>query len=224
MKKILYYTDNRLNNKLANLVRRQIKKSKLPILSVSLKPMNFGQNIHYKGKPSYLTMFKQILTGLKASKADYIFMCEHDVLYHPSYFKFKPPRKDIFYYNNNCYKYKPKTGKVVGYDCHWLSQLCAARKILMEHYEKKLYLIEAKGEQLWARRFEPGTKKRIINDYDTEWFYSEYPNIDIRHGKNLTGTRRFHQNEFRDKSTCQNWRETTVDKIPGWDTNLLLSL
>ncbi len=218
MKAILYYTDNRLDPKLMDLVQKQILKANLPIMSVSLKPIDFGENIHYQGKRGYLTMFKQILTGLKASQADYIFMCEHDVLYHPSHFEFKPKRNDVYYYNNNVWKYKLSTGQVVSYDSRWLSQLCASRKILVEHYTKKIHLIEFEGKKLWHYRFEPGTKRGIDN-YKTEWWESEYPNIDIKHGGNLMGTRRFHPSEFRghpDK-VCPNFKETTVDQIPYWN-------
>jgi hypothetical protein len=42
---------------------------------------------------------------------------------------------------------------------------------------------------------------------------SEYPNIDIRHNKNLTPSR-WSQDEFRDKKTCQGWK--IADDVPGW--------
>jgi hypothetical protein len=224
VKQILYYTDNWLKEPLFSLVQAKLLEANLPIISVSLKPINFGKNIHYKGKRSYLTMFKQILTGLKASSADFIFMCEHDVLYHPSHFKFTPPRKDMYYYNNNVWKYKPKTGQCVAYDGGWLSQLCASRKILINHYTKKVEIIE-NNNNLRRWRFEPGTKKGI-DHYKIKLWESEYPNVDIRHGRNLTGVRRFDPKEFRGdpKRVCPNFKRTTVDKILGWDTDLLLSL
>jgi len=225
MKSILYYTDNRLREPFFSAVQARLLKANLPIISVSLKPMDFGRNIHYKGKRGYLTMFKQILTGLKASKTDYIFFCEHDVLYHPSHFDFEPKKDNVYYYNNNVWKYKPSTGQVVGYDCRWLSQLCASKKILLDHYKRKIHLIEAEGKKLWNYRFEPGTKKGIDN-YKTKWFYSKFPNIDIKHGKNLMGTSRFHPSEFvgKPEKVCPNFEETTVDKIPGWNKKSLLNL
>ena len=42
---------------------------------------------------------------------------------------------------------------------------------------------------------------------------SKFPNIDIRHGHNLTQSR-WTQEEFRDKSTCLGW--TMADEVPGW--------
>lgn len=224
MKSILYYTDNDLGEPLFSTAQKRLLKANLPIVSVSLKPIDLGKNIQYKGKRGYLTMYKQILTGLKASSADYIFFCEHDVLYHPSHFEFEPTREDVYYYNNNVWKYKLSTGQCVTYDSCWLSQLCASRKILINHFTKKVALIE-NGARIMRIKFEPGTKG-MIDKYETEFFYSKYPNIDIRHGKNLTGTSRFHPSEFvgNPERVCPNFKETTIDKVPGWNTKLLLSI
>jgi glycosyltransferase involved in cell wall biosynthesis len=85
-KGIIYYTDNQLNLKLAHDVQWQLADisyhRKMPIISASLKPMDFGKNIVVKGERGYLTMAKQILAALEASTADIIYFCEHDVLYH----------------------------------------------------------------------------------------------------------------------------------------------
>ena len=62
---VLYYCDNKLNMKLANLVRKEISRSALPITSVTLKPTNFGNNFVVDAPRGYLTMFKQILKGLE---------------------------------------------------------------------------------------------------------------------------------------------------------------
>jgi len=217
-KGIIYYTDNRLDDRIASGVRRQIAASNLPIVSVSLKPLEFGKNICVPYRRGYLTLFKQILVGLWAAESDYIFMCEHDVLYHPSHFEFVPQRDDVYYYNNNAYKWNIKTGQVVSYDCWWLSQLCASRKILIEHYTRKIQIIESEGKKLWNWRFEPGTK-RGIDTYQTRHWKSDHPNIDIRHGKNLTGMKRFHPSEFRGNpdKVCPNFKETSLDKLSGWN-------
>jgi len=225
MKSILYYTDNRLDKKLFRLVQEQLKKAGLPIVSVSLnKPTDLGQNYVLTGERGYLTMFKQILYGLKRSKADYIFMAEHDVLYHPSHFEFDPPRDDTYYYNNNVYKYKLKGRIVVKYDCRWLSQLCANRELLIQHYEKKIKIIE-NGKERKFYGYEPGTgHSRNVDNYGFANFISRYPNIDIRHGKNLSGTGRTKIEHFRDKRNCKNFKEYEVKDIPGWDTEMLWNL
>jgi hypothetical protein len=169
-------------------------------------------------------MFKQILVGLQECTADFIFMCEHDVLYHPSHFEFVPPRDDVYYYNNNVWKWRLSDDRVIGYDCSWLSQNCSSRKILIEHYEKKLAIIES-GKRAYG--YEPGTgQSRSFDKYKAENWESEFPNIDVRTGKNWTGVDRMQPSEFRDKRNCKNWKEITIDTIPGWryenDTLLLI--
>ena len=67
-KGIIYYTDNRLQLKIAHACQKQLKKMGLPIVSASLKPMVFGdKNIHLPLERGSLTMFKQILAALEAS-------------------------------------------------------------------------------------------------------------------------------------------------------------
>ena len=210
MKEILYYTDNCLEESIDKKVKEQLNRSGLPVISVSLKPISFGRNIVLGGERGYLSMFRQILKGLENSIADDIFFCEHDVLYHPSHFDFSPKEK-MYYYNGNFWKYKLSTGQVVSYKARLLSQLCAKRDILLQHYMKRVKMLE-EGSKI---KSEPGTR-RGIDDYPTKFWYSEYANIDLRHGGNLTGISRFSPEEFRSKNSCREWKETTIDKIEGW--------
>jgi hypothetical protein len=220
-KEIIYYTDGRLEGTyLCKLVRSLILKSNLPITSVSLKPIDFGRNIYFRESRRHSTLYKQILIGLKASKARFVFFCEHDVLYHKSHFEFKPEREDIYYYNNNWLKFRMSDGKVVSYDSGPLSQLCASRKLLIKHYEKRLAMIK-NGERAYG--YEPGSgQSRAIDNPGIEYFYSKIPNIDVRHGKNWTGTARFDPKEFKNKKTCQNWKEHKIEEVYHWDSVLLL--
>ena len=215
-KAILYYTDNKLEDKIiSSLVKTYIAESHLDIISVSLNPIQFGRNIHYKAKRGHSTMYRQILAGLNATKADYIYICEHDVLYHHTHFDFIPPKNDVYYYNNNVWKYRIEDRKVIGYDCKWCSQLVASRELLKRHYEKRLWMIDT-GRKAFG--FEPGSgQSKHIDRFKSDRFKSEYPNIDIRHGKNVTGTTRMCPSEFKNKNNCQNWKEITVHDIPGWE-------
>lgn len=211
---IVYYTDNRLDEKIMKRCQEQIKKSGLPIVSVSLKPIDFGDNIVLPLERGYLTMFKQILAGLEKISTDVVFFCEHDVLYHSSHFQFRPTRKDVYYYNTNVWQLRAIDGHALYYDCKKTSQLCADRKFLIEHYKKRVALVEKNG---FTRRmgFEPGTHNRPerVDDTTSEEWRSEFPNVDIKHGKNLTGER-WKQSEFRSQRNCRNWKES--DEIPGW--------
>lgn len=219
---IVYYTDNQLNLKIAHAVQKRLRKiSKelsLPIVSASLKPMpHFGdKNIHLKGhKRGYLTMFKQILAALEVSDAEIIFFCEHDVLYHPSHFAFVPPRQDVFYYNTNVFKVRAKDGHALKVDdCKQTSGLCAYRDLLLEHYRKRLEIVERDD---FTRRmgFEPGTHGREarVDDYKAESWESECANIDIRHEKTLTPSR-WQKEQFRNQRYTRGWTE--ADRVPGW--------
>lgn len=211
---IVYYTDNRLDEKMLKKCQDQIARSGLPIVSVSLKPVDFGENIVLSLKRSPMTMVKQILAGLEKIQTDVVFFCEHDVLYHPSHFSFRPPRKDIYYYNMNTWQLRASDGHAVYYDCKKLSQLCADRQFLVEHYRKRLAIMEKNG---FDRKmgFEPGTHNRPqrVDDFKSDEWRSEFPNVDIKHGRNLTQAR-WNQSEFRSQKSCKNWKES--DEIPGW--------
>lgn len=219
MKQILYYTDNRLDDRLFKLCQDKLLESGLPIVSVSLEPIDFGDNIVFDGKRSYLTLFRQILAGLIYSKGGQIFMCEHDVLYHPSYFEYDIPHKEAFFYNLNAVKLKTSTGQVVGYDAKWLSQMTADRRTLIDHYEWRVKEL-MNGSKI---RSEPGTRT-VVKDKPARVWRSKYPNIDIRHGLNLTGVSRFEKNEFRNKYGRPNFKKYMLEDIEGWDIDLLRSL
>lgn len=217
-KGIIYYTDNRLNVKLAKAVQKQIARSGLPIVSASLKPMTFGKNIHLPLKRGYLTMFKQILAALEAIDTDVVFFCEHDVLYHPSHFEFTPTKDDVYYYNTNVWKLRLNDGFAYRVnDCRQLSGLCANRDLLIKHYKERIRRVEAEGFSV-RMGFEPGTHNRAerVDDYKSERWESEDPNVDICHGSNLTPNR-WSPEEFRNKFYTEGWRESNINEIPGWD-------
>jgi len=215
-KGIVYYTDNRLDPFIDRSVKKQLEKAAgdIPILTVSLVTAEFGKNIVLNLERGYLTMFKQILAGLEACQAEIVFLCEHDVLYHPSHFEFMPPRRDVYYYNQNVYKVEYPSGRALFYYVNQTSGLCAYRELLLEHYRKRVALVEQHG---YSRKmgFEPGTHNRAerVDDYKAEAWMSACPNIDIRHQKNLTASR-WKKEEFRDQRYTRGWQE--VEEVPGW--------
>jgi len=219
-KGIIFYTDNQLDEKIAKPVRdrlEQISKDKnIPIVSASLKRMEFGvKNIRFPSlKRSYYAMHKQILGALENSKADIIFFCEHDVLYHPSHFDFIPKDKNVWYYNQNVW-YLRQDGHALHYDVNQLSGLCVFRDTAITHFREKLAKIEQEG---FSRNmgFEPFTHNRVewSSKFTHETWKSEYPNIDIRFGINSTGMR-WKKEQYRNQQLLINWQETD-DMIPGW--------
>ncbi len=231
-KGIIYYTDNRLENlkrdwRVPYLAIDSIKESGLPIVSCSLKKMDLGRNIVLKRKPSVVTYHHQILEALKAQTTDYVFFCEHDVVYHKTHFDFNPPRDDTFYYNTNVFKCHPRRNMCVTYDhLRSVSGICVQRELAVEHYERKLkYIYDNKfnedlgnGNPHWARKlgYEPGkdpSRGGFRHDKIDEW-RSEYPNLDIRHRLTMTMPK-MSLDDFVVKPT--NWQKVTIDKVPGWD-------
>ena len=213
-KGLVYYTDNRCEERIAHVVRNQILKScnSHKIVSVSQYPIDFGENIVVDFESSVLSMFKQILIGLKAIDTDIVFLVEHDVLYNDEHFNFTPPKKDVYFYNTNNWYVRPKDGKAITHTCQQVSGLCAYRDLLIGHYIAKIKKVEEEG---FTRRlgFEPGNHKkpRGACNFKSESFFTEKPLVDIRHGQNVSGVR-FRKDQFRRKP--KNWGES--DEIPHW--------
>ncbi len=226
-KGVIYYTDNRLSEPIFSVVQKHILKSGLPIVNVSLAPTNFGQNIVIDGEPGYVSIVNQIVTALEASTADYVFFCEHDVLYHQSHFNFLPPKNDVYYYNMNNWRWDYPENRVIKYDgLTSLSQLCANRKLALKHYKARRKKMEEIGLEKFSQKdprlarlwgYEPGRKKKrngaFLEEKSDSW-NSEFPNIDIRHA----GTFSLPKVKLKDfHHAPTGWIETTLDGIPGWN-------
>lgn len=228
MKGCIYYTSSDLAPEILEPCQRQLLRAFAgEIVSVSLKPMDFGKNLVFNGSKSYPTMTRQILLALENSTADYVFFTEHDVLYHPSHFEFTPTRDDIYYYNTNNYRWRYGTDVAVTYDeLHSLSGMCCNRLTAIKHYKHRIKLIEDQKldedrsrEPRWARRFgyEPGTKpirRGGVSDETFETWKSEFPNIDLRHKGTFSHPKTFAR-EFHHLPAT--FREVNVYDIPGWD-------
>lgn len=230
-KGMIYYTDSGLDEKIAKPIRENLEEisqeDHLPIVSASLKRLSYGvKNIFFPSlKRGYLTMFKEILGALENSASDIIFFCEHDVLYHPSHFDFVPSDPNTFYYNENVWFLRIDDGHALHYDVKQVSGLCGYREALITHYKERYRLVEEKQKELsevefnkWVRHmgFEPMTHGRIDwkTKYKAEGWKSETPNIDIKHGKNLTG-QRWKKEQYRNQKLLINWEESDTE-IPGW--------
>lgn len=233
-KDIIYYTDNRLEDPIYSAVQKTLLDVELPIISSSLKPINFGDNAIVTGKRGYPTMVRQIISCLERSTAQYVFFCEHDVLYPKSHFDFTPPKDNIFYYNANVWRWKYPEDMAITYDrLISLSGLCANRYYTLAHYNKRLEYIEsnkweddAKHEPDWARKmgYEPGTKKKKRGGYtddNFETWKSDYPMVDIRHSGTFSQPK-VTLSSFKHQPT--NWTEIKASQIPGWNLKEMFGL
>jgi len=225
---IIYYTDNRIGAPIIPICQKQLLKAKLPISSCSLKPIDFGDNIVLENrKRSYPTMVLQIIMALEACKSKYVFFCEHDVLYPESHFDFTPPKDNIFYYNNNVWRWHIKTGFAITYDRMLpLSVLCVNREFVLNHYKLRQEKIkEWKLDELrykeprWARKwgYEPGTKKKRrggFTDDDFDIWTSKDPVVDIRHKRTFSSPK-ITLESFIHKPT--NWIQIPFEEVPYWN-------
>lgn len=228
-KGIIYYTDCRLKEPILSIVQKYITASSLPIVSCSLNnPINFGRNYVLKNRTrGYVTMVEQIIIALENLTTDYVFFCEHDVLYHSSHFDLLPLRDDIYYYNVNVWQWHFPDNYAITFDhIISLSELCCNRQLALNHFKFRLQKIkelhldkDIEVQPHWAKNwgYEPGVTKKDGSGFSKEnydFWKSTYPNIDIRHKLTLTGRKTFLK-QFR--HTPKNWQEITLNKIPGWN-------
>lgn len=218
-KGVVYYSDCQAEPQLLRACREQLKRATNGhhLVAVTLEPvpdLAAPNIVCARYERGYLTMFRQILAGLEMCDADVVFLAEHDVLYHPSHFDFVPPDPSKVYYNVNVWKVDAATGRALHYDCRQTSGLCGYRDVLLDHYRKRVARVESEG---FSRRmgFEPGTHGRPerVDDLQSEEWRSAWPNVDIRHGRNLTPSR-WRREQFRDQRHTRGWVE--ADEVPGW--------
>ncbi len=211
----IYYTDSRLDPKIGDFCRAQMRKAfDGEIVSVSLKPLDFGDvRIVLNMERGYEAYFNQIVAGLKASTADYIFFLEHDNGYHPSHFDYTPPTKDKFYYDLNWWKIRAD-GLAVHWDAVQVSGLVCYRELALKYYASRLATFDPDN---FDRKFEP----TVNTEYETWW--APFPSIDIRHDRNLTYNK-WRLSHFRDKSTATNFKSSNIDAIEGWPTGVIRSI
>jgi hypothetical protein len=217
---VVYYTcgshDETLELAARNNLRRSTNGHELGC--VALQRTDFGDwTVVLNREKSGTTMHYQIVAGLERSRADYVFLCESDVMYSPSHFEFVPPRNDTIYYNTNVWRIRYSDGHAVRTDgLQQVSGICANRELLLAHYRKRIEWIEANGGVFDVKRmaYEPGTRGKFGDERIANWM-SEYPNLDITgHGNTLT-VPHFSVDSFRNKKYAEGWQETD-DPLPGW--------
>ena len=75
-----------------------IQPLNLPLISVSQKPLDFGENICVGDVGvSSSNGFRQLQIGANAAKTKFVCIAESDYLYPRQYFEFIPDREDTFY-------------------------------------------------------------------------------------------------------------------------------
>ena len=213
---LIYYTCLTHDEKIEQLCREQLLKANLPIISVSRnEPIDFGDNIVVEGERGAITMHLQILAGLEyaASKGyKQVFLCESDVLYHPSHFDFTASDPTVFYYNVNVWKYHIDDKKFYWTDdMQQVSGSCASLTKMLEFYTRRNKQFAETG---FDRHYEASER---FGEKTENWMSAE-PNICIRHDKTLTRTKKSIA-DFKNKNKAKGWK--VADSVEGWDLTKL---
>ena len=213
---LIYYTDGHAGEKILTACQRQLTKCSdltgFPIVSVSQQPLDFGQNISVGPlERSALSMCKQVLVGIEAAETEWVYLIEHDLLYHPAHFAFRPSSDQRYYYDQNQWNVHYPTGKAVFYLSDDTSMLLASRKLLLDHFRVRIKFLEEEGFRASLGWSPPKGIPKAMRVGKVERYMAEYPCIDIRHGGTLTRVR-MDKSQFRNEP--KDWKE--AEEVPGW--------
>lgn len=138
-------------------------------------------NVTQHSKPSLVAYYVNLLCGLQQCKNETVFVCEHDVLYPPSWFDESLIRSAISYAHAGLYLsakgYSPRNGTP-------LSTLAGDRDTIAEAVMGKIRAVVERGK---AKHSEPGIGDEFCGVVTLRT--NPQPYIDVRHGANHTGTR-----------------------------------
>jgi hypothetical protein len=213
---IIYYTSNTIPDIVARNIRRhtlEVTEGKIPIVSVSQKPIDFGTNICVgEIGQSYYNMHKQALIAAMAVKTKYLAVCDDDTLYTKEYFTHRPSTDDTFAYNLNWW-YAESTRfwhKRPGVRDTGMCQCICPTKELIENYQARFDhfppLDQDQDKSAQRRWMEPGRDDEYfgIPNAKVEYFKSKIPTIVFNYRYSLGGRRK-------------SWHgRTLVDSLPVW--------
>jgi hypothetical protein len=200
---IIYYTANHIPESFAGKIRANLLsiKGDLPLISVSQKPMDFGENLCVGdiGR-SHLNIYRQALAGAKAAKTRYIALAEDDVLYSPEHFTFHVPNPGIFAYNMSVWAlYTWNEPPIFSYkDRINLYSLICERELFIEAMEERFAKWPIDREINLSHWAEPGKYEGRshlgVTERSIEYFYTDIPNVAFSHPTALSygnlGTRK----------------------------------
>jgi len=128
------------------------------------------------------------------------------------------PPKDKYCFNMNEWAVDETTGQTMHYDgMSKTSGLVSYSNILIEHYTHKIEWVRTRGKM--SRReigYEPGkpVSRKRLGDYDQVHYWSECPNIGIKHDHNIT-RKRFDLKEHNNRKQIEDtW--VLTDEVPCW--------
>lgn len=213
----VYITANAVHDDFATATKGYLLEAlgDLPLISVSKKPIDFGQNICVGETPrNQANIYHQALVGVKAATTPYIAICEDDVLYSPEHFKYRPSGKmwaynmntwSIFTWGEPVFTYKAPGGR------RNLNGLICERELFIEHLEERFRLWPDDNKIDINIFGEPGKYDNQLGTtpYPSEDFYTNPPNIVFSHQENL---------QFKGLGTRKALGQIRATSIPYWGT------
>lgn len=202
---VIYYTANRISDYFAESVRKNIRETSggIPIISVSHKPIDFGQNIcigtHH---PTGYLIYTQIMIAATFAETEFVVCCEDDSLYVEEHFT-KRPSPGAFTYNVNrwnadgpYYYYRPRAG---------MCMCIANRDLLLINLHQRFIKFPRPIDKI-ANFGEPGRKDALLGlpQPPLETFTTEIPCLTFNHYDSTGGKRRI----LRADKLC--------DTLPHW--------
>jgi hypothetical protein len=110
-KTVIYYSSNTERVKFESRIQADLWQAKgnLPLISVTQRPMRFGENICV-GEVGACedNLYRQILVGAQAAKTPFVIMAEADSLYPKEYFQITPDSLTIKYFIQEVYILYPQ--------------------------------------------------------------------------------------------------------------------
>ncbi len=213
---IIYYTANTIPDSCAEKIRRhllEVAGDDIPIVSVSQKPIDFGNNICVgEIGSSYYNMHRQMLIAAMSARTKYIACCDDDTLYNREYFTYRSSADDVFAYNLNWWyaegsRFWHKGGR--SKDTGMCQCICSANK-LIENYLLRFNafppLDQDQDKTAQRRWMEPGRDDMYFGmpNAKFEYFRSEKPTIVFNYRYSLGGRRK-------------SWHgRTLVNSLPDW--------
>jgi hypothetical protein len=191
---LIHYTANRIHPEFARNVQNhllEVTKNQYPIISVSQKPMDFGDTNILVGEIGYsnYNIYLQILIGLRETKTEYVACSEDDTLYCPEHFQYRPPLDKIAY-NMNRWNITP-SGVIYYRERAVMSQCIASTSILRKHLEQRYDNypeFQERMEKYWGEpsRYDESMK---CDPVQFELFKTETPTLVFKHRDSLGSVR-----------------------------------
>lgn len=213
---IIYYTANKVSDFFMANTQHHLKiaAGKLPIISISQKPIDLGLNIVIgEIGQSYLNIYRQALMGARLADTRFIAMAEDDILYAPDHFTAHTPTERTFAYNVNVESmYTWLNPPIFGHkDRRNLHSLICERDLFIEAMEERFakYPDESKIDlRNWS---EPGKYEKLlkVTERKSEKYESKIPNIAFSHKDGF---------QFKYLGTRKKLDRIRKTELPHWGT------